>query len=96
MSIFSESVHLHLLLNRSAVIATMHQKERAMSPILERELGVKIAVPTNFDTDSFGTFTREVKRLGTQIEAARLKAETALEIAGETLLFSDSISSIGN
>jgi hypothetical protein len=87
MSIFSGSVHLHLLLNRTAVLATMHQKERVMSPILQLELGVKISVPANFDTDSFGTFTREVKRLGTQIEAARLKAEKALEIAGETLGF---------
>lgn len=65
----------------------MHQKERVIAPVLERELGVNILVPAGFDTDSFGTFTREVKRLGTQIEAARLKAEKALEIAGETLGF---------
>jgi ribosomal protein S27AE len=87
MSTFSESVNPHLLLNRVAVLATMHQKERVMAPILERELGVKIIVPTDFDTDKFGTFTREVKRLGTQIEAVRLKAAKALEIAGETLAF---------
>ena len=77
-----------LLINRTAVLATMHQKERVMAPILERELGVKILVPADFYTDTFGTFTREVKRLGTQIEAARLKAEKALEVAGETLGFS--------
>ncbi|MDQ2100088.1 MAG: hypothetical protein QQW96_20870 [Tychonema bourrellyi B0820] len=77
----------HLLLNRVAVLATMHQKEQVMAPILERELGVKILVPADLDTDSFGTFTREVKRLGTQIEAVRLKATKALEIAGETLAF---------
>ena len=65
----------------------MHQKERVMAPILERELGVKILVPADLDTDYFGTFTREVKRLGTQIEAARQKAEKALEIAGGTLAF---------
>jgi hypothetical protein len=76
-----------LLINRTAVLATMHRKERVMSPILERELGVEIAVSADFDTDKFGTFTREVKRLGTQIEAARLKAEKALEIARETLAF---------
>ncbi len=87
MSNFSDSVKPHLLLNRVAVLATMHQKERVMAPILERELGIKILVPVDLDTDSFGTFTREVKRLGTQIEAVRLKAEKALEIAGETLAF---------
>lgn len=75
----------HLLINRTAVIATMHQKERAIAPILEPEFGIKIRVPADFDTDLFGTFTREIKRPGTQIEAARLKAQTALEIAGETL-----------
>jgi hypothetical protein len=73
------------LVNRTAVIATMHQKERAIAPILARELGVKFIVPADFDTDRFGTFTREVKRLGSQVEAARLKAEQALEIAGENL-----------
>jgi ribosomal protein S27AE len=88
MSNISESVNCNeLLINRTAVLATMHQKERVIAPILERELGVTILVPADFDTDIFGTFTREVKRLGTQIEAARLKAEKALEIAGETLAF---------
>ncbi|MCC3431121.1 MAG: hypothetical protein JGK08_14100 [Microcoleus sp. PH2017_04_SCI_O_A] len=88
MSLSSESMNLlQLLRYRTAVLATMHQKERVMAPILERELGVIISVPANFDTDAFGTFTREVKRLGTQIEAARQKAEKALEVAGETLAF---------
>lgn len=87
MSEFSESANPNLLVNRVAVLATMHQKERVMSPILERELGVKITVPADFDTDKFGTFTREIQRSGTQIEAARLKIEKALDIAGETLGF---------
>ncbi len=96
MSNFGDSVKINLLLrdslrdsfaSRTAILATMHQKERVMAPILERELGVKILVPADLDTDYFGTFTREVKRLGTQIEAARQKAEKALEIAGGTLAF---------
>ena len=88
MSNFVDSVNSErLLINRTAILATMHQKERVMAPILERELGVKIIVPTDFDTDKFGTFTREVKRLGTQIEAARQKAKKALAIVGETLAF---------
>ena len=88
MSHFAGSMNQHhLLINRTAILATMHQKERVMAPILERELGVNIVVPTDLDTDSFGTFTREVKRLGTQIEAAREKASKALDIAGETLAF---------
>lgn len=74
--------------DRIAVIATMHKKEEAIAPILARELGIKAIVPPNFDSDKFGTFTREIKRLGTQIEAAKIKAEQALNITGETLAIS--------
>jgi predicted nucleic acid-binding protein len=74
-----------LLSNRVGILATMHQKERVIAPLLEQELEIKVIVPNNFNTDVFGTFTREVKRPVTQIAAARLKAEKALEITGETL-----------
>lgn len=72
---------------RVGVIATMHHKEKVIAPLLKQKLGVKTIVPTNFNTDIFGTFTREIKRQGTQIEAARLKAEKALLITNETLAF---------
>ena len=71
--------------DRVAVLATMHQKEQAIAPILERELGLEIVVPTNFNTDLYGTFTREKSRPGDQIDTARLKAIKALEITGKTL-----------
>ena len=88
MSNIPEPVHPNQLLSdRTAVLATMHQKERVMAPVLEREFGVNILVPAELDTDTFGTFTKEVKHLGTQIEAARHKAQKALEIVGETLAF---------
>ncbi|MEB3148657.1 MAG: DUF6671 family protein [Sphaerospermopsis sp.] len=74
-----------LFSKRVGVIATMHQKEKVISPLIEQELDIKTIVPSNFNTDAFGTFTREVKRPGTQIEAARLKAEKAIEITGKTL-----------
>jgi uncharacterized protein DUF6671 len=74
-----------LFSNRVAVLGTMHQKERAIAPILENELGIRIIVPDNFNTDNFGTFTREIKRPETQIITARLKAQNALDITGKTL-----------
>lgn len=74
-----------LFTNRLAVLATMHQKEKAIAPILEAELGIHVTVPKNFNTDSFGTFTRKINRINTQIATARLKAEKALELTGETL-----------
>lgn len=71
--------------DRTAVLATMHRKERVIAPILEAALGIHLLVPENFNTDHFGTFTRDIERLGTQWEAARLKAKAALAVTGETL-----------
>jgi predicted RNA-binding Zn-ribbon protein involved in translation (DUF1610 family) len=71
--------------DRTAIVATMHQKEQAIAPILEPALALQIRVPDAFDTDRFGTFTREVKRPGDQLETARLKALKALEISGADL-----------
>ncbi|TFI55149.1 hypothetical protein BLD44_005290 [Mastigocladus laminosus UU774] len=74
-----------LFTNRIALLATKHQKEEVIVPVLEAELGIKIIVQDDFDTDIFGTFTREVKRPGNQVEAARLKAKKVLELTGESL-----------
>lgn len=63
----------------------MHGKEQAIAPILQEQLGVQVIVPADFDTDRFGTFTREIKRPGTQLETARAKIESALTLTGETL-----------
>ena len=70
---------------RVAVIATMHRKEAAIAPLLESSLGVQTHVPSNFNTDSFGTFTRDIDRPADQLATARLKAKGALELTGETL-----------
>jgi hypothetical protein len=74
-----------LFSKRVGVIATMHHKEKVIAPLLAKELDMITVVPCNFNTDAFGTFTREIKRPGTQITAAKLKAEAALKITGETL-----------
>ncbi|GAP98340.1 hypothetical protein NIES2104_48950 [Leptolyngbya sp. NIES-2104] len=71
--------------DRVAVLATMHRKEEAIAPILESEFGLKVQVPTDFNTDRFGTFTREIARSGDQLEAARKKAFAALERVGGDL-----------
>jgi hypothetical protein len=71
--------------DRMGVLATMHQKERAIAPILAEHLGVQVIVPQGFNTDEFGTFTRDVKRSGDQLHAAKLKAEKAADLTGLTL-----------
>jgi hypothetical protein len=63
----------------------MHGKERAIAPPLETALGVHAQVPPNFNTDRFGTFTRDVKRPADQLATARLKAQAALDLTGATL-----------
>lgn len=68
--------------NRKIAIATMHKKEAVIAPIIKKELGVKVIVPKDFDTDRFGTFTRDIKRKGSQLEVARKKAEAAMSITG--------------
>ena len=71
--------------DRLVVIATMHRKELVIAPILQTSLGVRIAVPENFDSDLFGTFTRDVDRPANQVETAKLKAEAALELVDADL-----------
>lgn len=71
--------------DRIAVLATMHRKEEAIAPILQEHLGIQVIVPPDFNTDDFGTFTRERERPGTQLETARLKAEKILQQTGATL-----------
>lgn len=74
-----------LFSGRTIVIATKHQKEKVISPIMQKSFDLDIVVPDDFDTDQFGTFTREVKRKGSQLEAARKKAREALKITGHDL-----------
>lgn len=61
------------------VVATMHRKEQVIAPLLASALGLRLHAAEDFDTDRFGTFTREIERQGTQLEAARAKVAAALE-----------------
>jgi hypothetical protein len=65
-----------------AVLLTKHRKERVIKPALERVTGCHVIVETGFDTDQFGTFTREVSRPGSQLDTARLKARKGMELTG--------------
>jgi len=50
------------------------KKEKALAHILEKELGVKYIVSSNFDTDQLGTFTENVERKHDAITTARNKS----------------------
>ena len=68
--------------NRQCVLATMHNKESVIAPHLSQGLGITVTVPQNFNTDRFGSFTRDIKRVGNQLEAAREKALAAMRLTG--------------
>jgi hypothetical protein len=66
----------------SFALLTKHSKERAIAPRFQEALGAGVLVIDTLDTDTLGTFTREVPRVGSQMEAARRKAEFAIELSG--------------
>ena len=67
--------------NAVAVLATMHGKERAIGPVLEQGLGLRVALAMGLDTDRFGTFSRDIERTGSQLDAARAKIAAGFEYA---------------
>ena len=60
---------------------TRHGKERVVAEVLEPDLRCRIVHVAGYDTDLLGSFTREIPREGTQIEAARRKARIGMEMA---------------
>lgn len=67
---------------QTLVLLTRHGKQVAIAPVLARTLGAQVAVDEGFDTDSLGTFTRDVARAGSQLEAAVRKARTGMQRSG--------------
>ena len=83
------------LAGERAVIATMHGKERVICPVLTQALGLNCLVPSEFDTDRFGTFTREIERTGSQIDAARAKIKATFECSPDIRIVIASEGSFG-
>jgi len=79
------SQHTGIFSGRTAVLGTMHGKEQVIAPILRRELGISVVVPCEFDSDAFGTFTRDIPRAGSQLDAARAKVRAAMSLLGADL-----------
>lgn len=72
---------------RTAVFATMHGKERVVRRPILRKLGISLLLPTNLDTDEFGTFSGERERVGNQLQAAESKIVAALKETGLSVGF---------
>jgi len=67
--------------NAVAVLTSMHAKERVMAPILRDELGLIVNLAMGVNTDQFGSFSREIERTGSQLDAAKAKIVAGFEYA---------------
>lgn len=63
--------------DEAVIVATKHQKEEVIRPVFEESLGCYIHVPTQYDTDQFGTFTGEISRKLLPYETLIQKASKA-------------------
>lgn len=63
-------------------LLTQHGKEQVIAPVLDPALACRIERVGGFDTDQLGTFTRDMPRFGTQLDAARRKARIGMELSG--------------
>ncbi len=63
---------------RTILIATQHKKEEVIAPLLKAELNLNVIVANEINTDALGTFSGEVERTLSPIEAARKKCELAM------------------
>ena len=71
--------------NQHVALLTQHGKEQVIAPVLDSVLCCRVKMVTGYDTDCLGTFTRDIARAGTQIEAARKKARIGMELSGLSL-----------
>lgn len=74
---------------RKIVIATQHNKEKVIDPILTNSFSLNCFVCSNLNTDLFGTFTGEIERRTDPVEAARQKCLKAMELSGCDLAISN-------
>ena len=63
-------------------LLTKRAKESEIAPRFQQAPGASVTLGDSFDTDTLGSFTRDVPRFGSQLDAARKKAELAIELSG--------------
>jgi hypothetical protein len=76
---------MHPYRGKWAAIATMHRKDHAIAGALGYAFNMTITTAPGINTDDLGTFTGEVERKGTMIDAARTKALLAIKHTGAPL-----------
>lgn len=66
----------------SAALATMHGKAAAIAPPMQLQLGLDVITPSDVDTDALGTFTGEIRRVGSMRDVAIRKARLGMRASG--------------
>ena len=80
------SMSKHLCYQGSQVaLLTQHGKQHFVREPLEKALGCQLVHTDGYDTDQLGTFTRELTRAGSQLDAARKKAAIGMALTGASL-----------
>ncbi len=72
--------------HRKLVFVTQHQKHIAVFPVLEDKLECELVLCNQIDTNQFGSFSGEVKRLNDAYQTAVLKCDTAQQEFGFDLV----------
>lgn len=67
---------------------TQHGKQDLVRDELQAALGCVLVHTDAYDTDQLGTFTRDIDRMGSQLEAARKKVELGLALTGARVAMS--------
>lgn len=76
------SEHLKPYAGLQASLLTQHGKESVICPELLKTNGLEVIHVKGYDTDRLGTFTRNIPRYGSQLDAARKKARVGMELSG--------------
>lgn len=71
--------------NRVASVLTKHGKELVLNEVLSPATGLQIQLTSAYDTDLLGTFTLDIPRYGSQLDAVRKKARIGMELLGTEL-----------
>lgn len=66
---------------RKLLIASKHQKEQVIAPLVIQELGINEVLVSDFDTDTLGTFSGEIDRKDDPITTVRKKCLQAMKHA---------------
>jgi hypothetical protein len=70
---------------REVAFLTQHGKQDLVRGPLEAALGCQLVHTDGYDTDQLGTFTRELTRAGSQLDAARKKATIGMALTGASV-----------